>query len=101
MRSLPQASANPEWGPAAENKVLVARGQEPVDEPGTKLVDRIQAACAGLVTGVTVEQAGPSRLVVSFAATTETLAEIAARAVSAIPELRPVAVDFRARITGR
>jgi hypothetical protein len=53
------------------------------------------------VTGVAVERAGPGRLVVSFAATTEAVAEIAARAVSAIPELRPVAVDFRVTVTGR
>jgi len=102
MRSLSQTSAvEPGWGPAGGGTVLVARGQEPADDPDAKVVGRIRAACEGLVTGVTVERAGPNRLVVSFSATTETLAEIAARAVSAIPDLRPVAVDFKARITCR
>jgi hypothetical protein len=88
------APPEPRWHPAPP----VARGQEPADAADARLARDIRAACEGLVTNVTVERAGPTRLVVTFAATTETLAEIAARAVSAIPELRPLAVEFKVKI---
>jgi hypothetical protein len=100
----------PRWQPAAVPLSIrpvepeaqpVVRGQQPSDDPDASIAAKIRAACDGLVSGVNVECEGQGRLVVSFAATTQTLAEIAARAVSAIPELRPVAVEFKATLTGR
>jgi hypothetical protein len=65
------------------------------------LAEQVRAACEGLVSGVTVECPGPGRLVVSFAATTETLAEIAANAISAIPDLRTYTVEFKATLQAK
>jgi hypothetical protein len=88
-------AADPTWQRPAG--VPIVRGQRP---DGPDLAELVRAACTGLATDVAVTRDGTA-VRVTFAATTEGLAELAARAVSRVPELRPYHVTFTARLTGR
>lgn len=92
----------PEWKPASTPEappliVPVIRGAEP-EFDDSPLARQIQEACRGLVVNVTIRETGPRQLKITFAATTATLAEIAARAISDLGELRPYAVEFEAKV---
>ena len=50
------------------------------------------------MTNVTIRETGPQELVISFQATTKTLAEIATKATSEIAELKPFSVQFAAKV---
>src|SRR5207247_1479915 len=85
--------------PADNNGIIVPviRGQGPsLDE--SPLARKIQEACHGLVTNVTIRETGPGQLTIAFQATTATLAEIAVRATSNIIELKPYTVEFSAQV---
>lgn len=84
--------------PPREDLIIpVIRGQEPTidDSP---LGQRVREAGRGLVENVSIRESGPRQLIVSFDASTKTMAELAAKAVAAIPELQPYQVEFEARL---
>lgn len=90
----PQAPAKP----ASEDVIIpVIRGQEPTidDSP---LGTRVRETGRGLVDNVSIRESGPRQLIVSFHASTKAMAELAAKAIAAIPELKPYQVEFAATI---
>ncbi|CAN5569592.1 hypothetical protein BH11PLA2_BH11PLA2_36120 [soil metagenome] len=98
--SMPTPAPDPNWKPADQTNVIipVIRGAGP-DFDDSPLSKQIQDACRGLVVNVIIRETGPRQLTVSFKTTTATLAEIAARAVSNLPELKPYSVEFQASVT--
>ena len=105
-RPAPPPVSEPKWTPTTVPTLPapmmqtppIFRGQVPTADP---LDAQIQAACQGLVKDVRLSRPAEGQVKIYFTATTETLAEIAARAISAIPELKPLDVQFEATLLAR
>lgn len=80
------------------NMVPVVRGQQPTEE--LDFAAKIREAGTGLITKLTITELPdqPRSLRISFHTTTRSLAEIAVRAMSNLPELKAYSVEFRVSV---